>query len=115
MQRGYRTLRSFDLPLAAPESSAQRNCTCGQRHQETCNCRYAVLLVFAPGSELTSATTVSIQGQANSTIVTLMSEPGDSELSAQFTPLLVEAVQHASDISATSVQNDQPASPRDKP
>ncbi len=94
-RHGYRTLRSFDLPLVAADLTAadpaQGTCECG----EPCDCRYAVLLVYADRPGRTPPETLSIQGQGGSSFVTLLSPDGESALAARLALLLVEALQGA--------------------
>jgi hypothetical protein len=87
-QHGYRTLRSFDLPLVATADLAHGGCKCG----EQCNCRYAVLLVSTNRPQTAPLETISIQGRGKSTVVTLLSPDAESILASQFALLLVEAL-----------------------
>lgn len=91
-QRGYRTLRSFDLSLATAASHAPNCSTCAEYGKGQCNCRYAVLLVFANQSGMSTPGVISVQGTGGSSVVSLLSVDDDSDFAAQFTALLIEAL-----------------------
>ena len=89
--RGYRTLRSFDLPLNAATDASQKCRSCPERCSDDCTCRYSVLLILPPPGG-NSAETIAIQGKGESSIVTLLPYNPDSEFTAQFALLLMEAL-----------------------
>jgi hypothetical protein len=91
-QRGYRTLRSFDLPLNSATDAVGECGACAERRSGACACRYAVLLVF-PYARVSSAEAITIQGRGERSTVTLLTYNEDSELTSQFPLLLIEALQ----------------------
>lgn len=91
-KHGYRTLRSFDLPLGTTTNSMAECCACGELCPGDCNCRYAVLLAFPP-QYTGKMVSISIQSKGDSSIVTLMALNSEGELVTQFAQLLIEALQ----------------------
>src|SRR6266498_3242095 len=70
-QRGYHTLRSFDLPLNATSDESIKCNSCPERCLESCTCRYAVLLILPPPGG-NCAETIAIQGKGENSVVTLL-------------------------------------------
>ena len=96
-RHGYRTLRSFDLPLNAATDESVKCNSCLERCSDSCTCRYAVLLILPPPGG-NSAETIAIQGKGESSIVTLLPYNSDSEFTAQFALLLMEALHVSQDV-----------------
>jgi hypothetical protein len=95
-ERGYRTLRSFDLPLVTA-ADASTNCHhCVEYGTGQCDCRYAVLLVFANQVEARAPGVIAVQGIGGSSVVSLSSFDENSDFVEQFTPLLIEVAAIAS-------------------
>ena len=95
-QHGYRTLRSFDLPLSTSADTTGACGACAERSPEGCACRYTVLLVL-PRAGAGMAETIAVQGKGASSTLTLLASDRDSELAAQFAPLLTEALRISTD------------------
>ena len=90
-QHGYRTLRSFDLPLSTSTQTAGLCNACPVRCPEGCACRYTVLLVL-PRAGAGQVETIAVLGKGGSSTLILLARDGDSELAAQFARLLTEAL-----------------------
>ena len=87
-RHGYRTQRSFDLRLE--DASAPQGARGGQPCQ--CGCGYTVLLVFPDVPDARLEGTISVQGVAERSVVSLLAPNSDGDLTAQFPSILVEAV-----------------------
>ena len=96
LQHGYRTLRSFDLPLSTSANTAGACGACAERTPEGCICQYTVLIVL-PRAGAGMAETIAVQGKGASSTLTLLTHDGDSELAAQFAQLLTEALHNSKD------------------
>lgn len=91
IQRGYRTLRSFDLPLNAETREPGKCSSCAEPCPDGCACRYTVLLVLPrPGASNVEA--IAVQGRGESSVVTLLPFSPESDFCAQFVLLLMEAL-----------------------
>lgn len=90
-ERGYRTQRSFDLPLNATMHGLEKCGTCAERCLNGCTCRYTVLLVF-PRVGISSAEAISVQGKGEDATVTLLPYNSEDEFTAQFPLILIEAL-----------------------
>ena len=91
IQGGYRTLRSFDLPLNAETREPGKCSSCAELCPDGCACRYTVLLVLPrPGASNVEA--IAVQGKGESSVVTLLPYSPESDFSARFALLLMEAL-----------------------
>jgi hypothetical protein len=100
-ERGYSTLRSFDLPLNAAKPGLDICSSCAERCSDGCICRYTVLLVL-PRPGISNAEVISIQGKGANATVTLLPYHPEDEFIAQFGLLLMEAMH----VSQNSVPGD---------
>jgi hypothetical protein len=104
-RHGYRTQRSFDMSMSTSTKTAGR-CVyheCPDRCPEGCACRYTVLLVQSlVRTGMGQTETIAVYGKGGSSTLTLLACDTNSELAAQFAPLLTEALR----ISAGAERND---------
>ena len=95
-ERGFRTLRSFDLPLNTTTNGPEKCNSCAERCSNGCACRYTVLLVL-PRPGISSAEAIAVQGKGENSIVTLLPYNPESEFTAQFALLLMDALRISQD------------------
>jgi len=96
-ERGFRTLRSFDLPLNTTTHGPEKCDACAERCSNGCICRYTVLLVL-PRPGISSAEAISVQGKGEDATVTLLPYNPEGEFTAQFPLILLEALRVAQNI-----------------
>lgn len=90
-ERGFGTLRSFELPLNATTHGPEKCNACSERCSNGCTCRYNVLLIL-PRPGISSAEAIAIQGKGDNSIVTLLPYNPEGEFTTQFILLLIETL-----------------------